>query len=137
MGLGKAAELPHPSTADLLLLSPALVFPAWLLYEAASPHFLFTKPEAGWPLLTVGGEGSILGPAILVGVKKGRSLWTKHRHLLSIHNSSKEESPAPSLPERTVFKQAALASCHGARATAAAATIVVIMGVAREALASS
>lgn len=49
----------------------------------------------------------------------------------------KKEPQALFLPERTVFKQGALASGHGARATAAAAAIVVILGVAREALASS
>lgn len=40
------------------------------------------------------------------------------------------------LPERTVFKQGALAPRHGAAATAAA-TVIVTLGVAREALAST
>lgn len=49
------------------------LFPAWLLCEAASPHFLFTNPQAGRPLLTEGRGGSIWAPGILTGVKTDRT----------------------------------------------------------------
>lgn len=86
--------------------------------------------------LRLGGPGSQRGKggSILTGVKKGQNPLAQASPLHPQQQQMKQ-LPALLLPERTVFKQGALASCHGARAAAAA--IIVILGVAREALASS
>lgn len=75
VGLGRVTRQTRPSTAEGVPRSQlaASGFPAWLMLEAASPHFLFSEHKGSSPACSSRGSrgrssSSVLGPGLLTGV---------------------------------------------------------------------
>lgn len=69
VGLGRVTRWTRPSTAEGVPRSQLAVlgFPAWLMLEAASPHFLFSERKGSSPAYSRGRSSS------------GAGSWPPHR----------------------------------------------------------